>query len=214
MKTKDKIIQASLELFNEQGERNVTTNHIAAHMGISPGNLYYHFRNKDDIIRSIFHCYEQNLERMFPDSDPKELGLDDLLPTVDRLFDSMWTFRFFYANLPDILARDPELQQRYLVAQNQLSQRLVAILRAMRDQEILDIEDENLVDLAHTLKLVATFWISYKLTQSQEAITQGTVYEGVVKVLCIFKGHLTPQGHAYFDAVEQKYRSLATQPAE
>jgi AcrR family transcriptional regulator len=54
MKTKDRIIQAAVELFNAQGEQNVTTNHIAAHLSMSPGNLYYHFRNKEDIIRAIF----------------------------------------------------------------------------------------------------------------------------------------------------------------
>lgn len=214
MKTKDKIIQASLELFNQQGERNVTTNHIAAFMGISPGNLYYHFRNKDDIIRSIFSLYEENLEQIFPEAQPEVMGMDDMLPYIDRVFALMWRFRFLYANLPDILARDPELQSRYLVAQSQFKARLVSILRAMRDQKVLVISDDNLLDLAHTLKLVATFWISYQLTQSQAAITKATIYEGVVKVLCIFKGHLAPQWREYFETVEQKYRTLASQPVE
>ena len=48
--TYQRIIESALVLFNEEGERNISTNHISAHLGISPGNLYYHFRNKDEII--------------------------------------------------------------------------------------------------------------------------------------------------------------------
>ena len=65
MKTRDRIIMAALELFNERGESNVTTNHIAAHLGISPGNLYYHFRNKEEIIHSIFDEYASDLRTRF-----------------------------------------------------------------------------------------------------------------------------------------------------
>jgi AcrR family transcriptional regulator len=54
MSTRDNILDAALELFNEQGTAAVSTNHIAAAINISPGNLYYHFRNKQDIIRSLF----------------------------------------------------------------------------------------------------------------------------------------------------------------
>ena len=59
--TKQKILDTSLALFNKQGERNVTTNHIAEAMGISPGNLYYHFRNKGVIVAALFERYQQNL---------------------------------------------------------------------------------------------------------------------------------------------------------
>ena len=67
MKTRDKIVFAALNLFNEHGERNITTNHIAAHIDISPGNLYYHFRNKQEIVREIFALYSNELlERFSP----------------------------------------------------------------------------------------------------------------------------------------------------
>ena len=59
--TYTRIINASLALFNEEGERNISTNHIAAHLGISPGNLYYHFRNKDEIIVQLFKRYSEAL---------------------------------------------------------------------------------------------------------------------------------------------------------
>lgn len=48
--TYTRIINASLALFNEEGERNISTNHIAAHLGISPGNLYYHSATKTKLL--------------------------------------------------------------------------------------------------------------------------------------------------------------------
>ena len=69
MKTRDKIVYAALELFNEHGERSITTNHIAEHIEISPGNLYYHFRNKQEIVRDIFTLYSAEAFRaIYPNS--------------------------------------------------------------------------------------------------------------------------------------------------
>lgn len=159
MKTRDRIIHSATELFNDQGERNITTNHIAAHLGISPGNLYYHFRNKEDIIHSIFDQYARHLSDSFTPIRSSEIRLEDLMGYLDAIFYLMWQFRFFYANLPDILSRDELLQQKYLKAQEQLRATVETLLRSLREGGIIAVSDEDLPDLGQTIKMVVTCWI-------------------------------------------------------
>ena len=63
MSNRERIVDTALQLFNERGSATVSTNHIAAAARISPGNLYYHFRNKEEIVRALF-------ERLFDTHRP------------------------------------------------------------------------------------------------------------------------------------------------
>jgi len=212
MKTRDKIVFASLELFNEHGERATTTNHIAAHLGISPGNLYYHFRNKEDIINSIFSLYESHLESGFKPYDDVPITVDLLIGYFDAMFYTLWQFRFMYANLADILSRDEALKKRYLHAQQQVLNRSSDVLRKLKKDGILDVEDERIVDLADTIKMMVSFWISYQLTQTSiGTVTKATLYDGLLRVMMIFKAYSTPSSIATFDRLEQHYRDMASQ---
>lgn len=53
-RTRDRVLSTALELFNEGGTASVSTNHVAAAAEISPGNLYYWFADKDEIVRELY----------------------------------------------------------------------------------------------------------------------------------------------------------------
>ncbi|ALP43171.1 TetR/AcrR family transcriptional regulator [Aeromonas schubertii] len=210
MKTRDRIIHGATELFNEQGERNVTTNHIAAHLGISPGNLYYHFRNKEDIIHSIFDHYTRHLAESFAPVQEREIRIEHLMGYLDAIFYLMWQFRFFYANLPDILSRDELLQQKYLRAQEQLASSVLGLLRSLRDGGLLLVSEEDMPDLGQTIKMVVTFWIAYQIAQAPGTrITKPLLYKGVLKVLFILRPYLRDEVRPQIAGLEQHYRELA-----
>src|SRR5699024_4184521 len=111
LSTRERIVQASLELFNSQGERSVTTNHIAAHLGISPGNLYYHYRNKQAIIAELFAAYEQEVRTFLHVPAGRGLTLDDKAGYLQALLDAMWRYRFLHRDLEHLLDSDAQLAE-------------------------------------------------------------------------------------------------------
>lgn len=208
MKTRDKIIQASIELFNEQGERNVTTNHIAAHLSISPGNLYYHFRNKEDIILSIYEEYARNLLLdTFPQVTPDMKPLDTIILYMDAVFQALMKFRFFYANLPVLLAKNPLLHSKYVEVQHTISKRLSEMLVSLRDADMMTFEDDELADIVSILRLINTFWLSFYQTQNENTEINDSVFlEGVLKILVLLRPYITDSAKADFLEARTMYQ--------
>lgn len=212
MKTRDKIIHASIALFNEQGERNVTTNHIAAHLGISPGNLYYHFRNKEDIIYSIYEEYARKLVLdTIPTVSADEKPLDTIISYMDAVFHAISKFRFFYTNLPVLLDKNPALREKYVEVQQAIGARVEDMMLSLRAHNIILFDDNELADLVSILRLVNTFWVSFYQTQRVNAEIDASVfYEGVLKILVILKPYTNKAALPEFlkarEMYQQRYR--------
>jgi AcrR family transcriptional regulator len=212
MKTRNKIIQASIALFNEQGERNVTTNHIAAHLSISPGNLYYHFRNKEDIILSIYEEYASNLLlETFPQVSSKVKPLDTIILYMDAVFQMTMKFRFFYSNLPVLLDKNPSLREKYVEVQHAIADRVSQLLISLRTENIINFEDEELADMVSILRLINTFWLSFYQTQNiVNEINDSVFYQGVLKILVILRPYTTeaslPELLKARDMYQQRYQ--------
>ena len=114
MRTRERILKTALELFNEAGTAAVSTNHIADALGMSPGNLYYHFRNKEEIIRALFEQQFDAWDRLYQLSGDSLPTLGDLQGFVRATFVVSWGYRFIYRELIALLRRDDLLHERWV----------------------------------------------------------------------------------------------------
>ena len=210
MKTKDRIIEASIELFNSQGERNVTTNHIASHLNISPGNLYYHFRNKEEIIRHIFSKYADHMQVSFEPVKPSQDATQILTNYLDAVFSALYHFNFLYDNLPVIMARDPELRTQYLQIHNKMMEKIHHVIVSLQVANVINMDKDDIDELANIIKQQVTFWISYCKTSIEDAVvTDQLIYQGLMKVLLLFKPYVTEEFQPNYLSITEKYRILA-----
>ena len=158
-----------MRLFNEQGTAAVSTNHIAVEAGISPGNLYYHFRNKEAIIRAIFERVYAVWEASYTLPADRVPTAADVHAMAEETFSGIWEYRFFYRELGALTRRDPELARRF----RELRLRGIAgteeLLRTfVRAGAIAGLEDEAAVSrLAKALVLMAEFWLPFGETGSK-----------------------------------------------
>ena len=112
-RTRERILELSLRLFNDFGEPNVNTTLIAEEMNISPGNLYYHFKNKDDIINCIFQQFEREIDKLLALPTEREPNVEDAWLFLHVLFELIWKYRFFYRDLNNLLANNRTLELKF-----------------------------------------------------------------------------------------------------
>lgn len=209
MKTRDKIVHTALKLFNENGERNITTNHIAADMGISPGNLYYHFHNKQEIIYEIFESYSVELLAHFTPVDRQQESLVQLKHYLDSVFTLMWKYRFFYANLPQILQQDRVLHEKYLAVQERSQLNLQGIFKTFIDLQLFTIKEEEIKPIITTLHLIIFSWLSYQSSMNlQSAVTEQVVQQGMLQMTAVIKLFATDLGKEQLLLLEEGIRAL------
>lgn len=171
-RTRERIVETSLLLFNRSGEPNVTTADVADEMGISPGNLYYHFRNKDEIVAELFAAFERRLDSLLVTPPGRVVDVEDLWLFLHLLFEVMWEFRFLYRDLDEILSRDRRLASRFALLMRRGSQTVVELCRSMVAAGTMRASDHDIAALAENVALVATYWISYqKITGGGDAQT-------------------------------------------
>lgn len=219
MKTRDKILLASLELFNERGERNITTNHIAAHLAISPGNLYYHFRNKSDIIYEIFLEYEKLVDFYLDIPEDRPISLEDLTFYLESVFDGLWSYRFFHRDLEYLLDSDRRLRQDYREFTNRCLEAISRIFEKLADAGIIRPQPDELRSaMSLNVWLVITNWMAFLKTahalEESTSLTLTELKQGIYQVLTLEIPYLTESYREQVMALREKYRPRLPESVE
>src|SRR3954449_3280515 len=111
-RTAERILEVTLDLFNRFGEPNVSTTLISAELNISPGNLYYHYAAKDELINSLFDRYEKSLSELL-NAGGGVRDVEDAWFFMHTLFELIWQYRFLYRDLNDLLSKNRRLETHF-----------------------------------------------------------------------------------------------------
>jgi len=192
MGTKGRIVEAAIRSFNERGTAAVSTNHIAKEAGISPGNLYYHFGNKEEIIRAIFGRMMAAWEAVFEVPQDRALTLTDLRVMLKETYSVLWEYRFFYREFVALMRRDPELGRRYRdVRELGLANTELVLENFVASGVLREPEDPGAIPkLAKLLWLIVEFWLPF-VEMGDKSVGPERSQEGVDLMMQILKPYMT-----------------------
>jgi AcrR family transcriptional regulator len=186
--TRERILETCRELFNERGPAEVTTAEIAQMVGISEGNLHYHFRRKPEIVLALFDEFRQALDKL-------PAGKDVVGPPGTRRrylshwFNLMWEWRFLhYAQVYRLV---PELRERVREWARVMQSKVRATLEAMIRSGELEADDATIDRLVVNAWIVGTYWIDYlRIHENAGPITRDHLRWGFAQVEALFTPYL------------------------
>lgn len=161
VKTRDRILDASLALFNSVGEPNVTTLLISDELNISPGNLYYHFKSKGDIVEELFDSYEHEMMDLLAVPDDADISLDQQSFFLHLMFETVARYRFLYQDLVNVLSRYEQLQTRFRRILKKKTDGFQNLCESFRRQKMMTISDKEIHALCQQLTLTSCYWSSF-----------------------------------------------------
>ena len=180
---RERILATSADLFNQSGVVAVTTNHISAHLSISPGNLYFHFRNKEEIIRELFErmCSETYAVWM---PEKKINVFESPLELIERSYEVFWNYRFFHREMYHLRRKDPILANRWKAHLNKSVRLLNATYaRWVKSGVMQKVDDPSELKMISDVVLITSSSFLQFYESPEKPATRRSLRQGVDHIL-------------------------------
>ncbi|MFY4807895.1 TetR/AcrR family transcriptional regulator [Aliarcobacter butzleri] len=188
--SKKKIKKYALDLFNEKDTFSITTNYIALCAKISTGNLYYHYKNKEDIIIDIYEEMIEKFENLnsFEKILNSQNPLEELSKMYDLYLDIFWDYRFLMRDSSVLLSTLPKFKEIFIQRQNLRIEQIKMLIEHFISKDIFKQMSEDEILLSAKLNwFISTYWQNF--ISINEVITKESFKEAKD---VIFKININP----------------------
>jgi len=208
-RTAERILDTTLDLFNRFGEPNVSTTLISAELGISPGNLYYHYPAKDELINALFDRYEKALGEILQAADGVE-NVEDAWLFFHMLFELVWGYRFLYRDLNDLLSKNRRLETHFQFVLKNKGKAMHALLDGLSRNGVARLTGAEAAPLATSMVVVVTYWLSYEYVRDprhalEPEAAAAAMGRGAWHALALLLSHLDENSRSHLNQLAAAY---------
>ena len=189
----------------------MTTGMIADALGISPGNLYYHFRNKDQIVGELFARFEERIDVPPPPAAAGPEAVEDLWLYLHLMFEGIHEYRFLYRNLDDLVGRSRKLRDRFNRIARRKRDAIVALCEGLAAAGLMRATPAEIRALAQNVLVVSTYWLNYRALDARRARSSPgddearELGEGAYQVMALVAPYLAPEARRHLDRLGRSY---------
>jgi AcrR family transcriptional regulator len=212
-RTAERILDTTLELFNRFGAPNVSTTLISAELGISPGNLYYHYPAKEELVTKLYDRYDAALTELLRAAEGVT-DVEDAWLFFHMLFELIWSYRFFYRDLNDLLSNNRKLETHFKFVLERKARAVQAVLDGIAAGSGLAIAPREAETVATAMVVVLTYWLSFEYVRDprhaqEPAAASAALLRGAFHVLSLLGPYLDETQREHLHALAHRYTNDA-----
>jgi len=193
-------------LFNRFGEPSVTASAIAADIGISHGNLHYHYASKEKIVEDLFSEFRHEIVHTLAAPENRPVHAEDVWLFLHLTFEIIFKYRFLYRDLNELLSRHRIIETQFQDILFRQRQTALALLKGLAATGALRAGPADCEALAESMVMIATYWLSYQFVLNPRRQPDSrTLTHGIVSALSLANPYLAPDARALFEHLSRQY---------
>jgi len=213
-RTRQRILDVTLALYNERGEPQVSTSLIAAELGISAGNLHYHFRRKDELSAALLEQFVGELDTLLPPAGWRADGVEEVWLLLHLVLEALWRYRFLFRYLSGIMSRDWRAGQRLATVFERAVHASRGICLGLAERGLMTATSAEIDALGINIAVVSLYWLSFESARHpRQEFSEAGMARGAYQVLMLVAPFLQAESRFHLEKLAREYLARGANPA-